>query len=257
MPTDRLLPLSAPPRLLAMSAGSPHGRNGDERYRSSFWVLNLILDGRGSLACAGTQSGFRHGSVLVVPPDLAVHYRFAGPTTKVWAHFQVAAGAQAVPMPLCTELDGRLPAFRASLVDAAIRFPDEPERSTARVWDLLWGLAAGPVVGRPARSPLAEQLLRHLEEHLVRPVVPAALARSFGVSTTHLNRLCRGATGLPMVAFVRRRRLERAVHLLRGSALPIAHIAAQVGYPDLSHFNKLMRAYAGRAPSAVRDGRPP
>ena len=238
-----------------MSAGSPHGRHGDEAYLTTFWVLNLIVGGRGTLALDGATLALRDGSVLVVPPGVPHRYRFARPVTKVWVHFQPASGARTVAMPVLHEAAGSR-GFRTDLSAAATCFLHEPERATARVWDLLWRLGPGAVEGRSERGPLAGLLLRHVEEHLVEPLSPASLAKRFGISATHLNRICRQATGMPLGAFVRHQRLERAVHLLRGSDQPIRQIAAQVGYPDLSHFNKLLRAYAGRSPSAVRSGAP-
>ncbi len=255
MAASYLLPLTAPPRVLAMSAGSPHGRHGDEAYLTTFWVLNLVLGGRGTLELDGSTLALRDGSVLVVPPGVPHRYRFPRPVTKVWVHFQPASGARTVAMPVLHEPTGSR-SLRADLIEAATRFLHEPERVTARVWDLLWRLGSGPVEGRTERGPLAGLLLRHVEEHLAEPLSPASLARRFRISATHLNRICSRATGMPLGAFVRRQRLERAVHLLRGSDQPIRQIAAQVGYPDLSHFNKLIRAYAGRSPSSVRSGGP-
>lgn len=250
------LPLTAPPHVLAMHPGNPHGGRGDETYLSNFWVINLVLGGRGSLQIGEATVPFSHGTVLVIPAGVAHRYRFTRPVTKVWVHFQPIVGAQAVTVPLIHDLGDNLPCFRGDMIDVATRFVHEPERGVARVWDLLWRLAPGIVEGRAERSPLAERLLRHLELRLVDPVDPAELAQRFRVSATHLNRLCHQATGLPLVAFVRRRRLELAVHLLHDSTQSIAQIAAQVGYPDLSHFNKLVRAFTGRSPRAVREASP-
>ena len=45
--------------------------------------------------------------------------------------------------------------------------------------------------------------------------------------------------------YVRGLRLERAKHLLETTALPVAQIAASVGYVDLSRFSRLFKSEVG------------
>jgi len=49
-----------------------------------------------------------------------------------------------------------------------------------------------------------------------------------------------------------RRRLERARDLLRPTALPIADIAAQIGYQDPGQFAAVFRKVVGTRPSQYR-----
>jgi transcriptional regulator GlxA family with amidase domain len=72
------------------------------------------------------------------------------------------------------------------------------------------------------------------------------------VSHTHLTRLFRQDTGHTVVGYVRRRRMERARHLLIASTLAIPAVAATVGIPDLQAFNKTCRKELGASPRAVR-----
>lgn len=249
------LPLTAAPLPLAMSPGSPHGHRGVETYRNRFWVLNLCDGpGTGSITIGGTAVAFRRGTVLVVPPGVEHRYAFAGATTKIWCHFQAAAGAQPVPLPLASDLGERHATFRDELASAALRFAREPERAAAALWHLLWSLAAAPAAGRAADGPLAGRLLAHLDANLDAPLRPLPLARRFGVTPQHLGRVCRRATGWPLLGYLRRRRLDRAVHLLQSTDLAVAEVAARVGFADLQHFNKLMRRHTGRAPRALRQG---
>lgn len=54
------------------------------------------------------------------------------------------------------------------------------------------------------------------------------------------------------MAYIRRRRLERAHHLLRASTLSIPAVAAAVGIPDLQAFNKACRRELGAPPRVLR-----
>ncbi|GGT85465.1 hypothetical protein GCM10010289_01400 [Streptomyces violascens] len=92
----------------------------------------------------------------------------------------------------------------------------------------------------------------YIEEHLAEPLPVPVIARAARVSHTHLTRLFRADTGLTVIAYVRRRRLERARHLLQSSTLSIPSIAATVGIADLQAFNKACHRELGAGPHAVR-----
>ncbi|MFE6840344.1 helix-turn-helix domain-containing protein [Streptomyces sp. NPDC057705] len=68
------------------------------------------------------------------------------------------------------------------------------------------------------------------------------VAQAAGVSHHHLIRLVRRETGGTVAAYILRRPMERARHLLRESTLAIPVIAPAVGMPDLQQaFDKACR----------------
>jgi len=97
-----------------------------------------------------------------------------------------------------------------------------------------------------------EQVYEYVDSNLHQPLTVADLASIAGVSPTHFTRLFRQQTGEPPHRFVRRRRLERAERLIVGTQLPLAAIAAAVGFSDQSHLNRVMRAERGRTPGQLR-----
>jgi transcriptional regulator GlxA family with amidase domain len=80
------------------------------------------------------------------------------------------------------------------------------------------------------------------------------VARAAGVSHNHLTRLFRAETGLPVVGWIRQRRMARARHLLTATTMSIPAVAASVGINDLQAFNKACRRELGGSPRAVRAG---
>lgn len=80
------------------------------------------------------------------------------------------------------------------------------------------------------------------------------VAEAVGVSHNHLIRLFRAETGGTVVAYIRRRRMEQARHLLRESTLSIPAVAASVGIGDLQAFNKACRRELGASPRTIRAG---
>ena len=59
-------------------------------------------------------------------------------------------------------------------------------------------------------------------------------------------------TGMTVIAYIRRRRMTRARHLLVSSTLSIPAVAASVGISDLQAFNKLCHRELGGSPRSIR-----
>ena len=132
--------------------------------------------------------------------------------------------------------------------------PTAPAMAAAEVWAALWRVAVLSSSGRPHGAVAAA--VAHVEANLAGPLSVPEVAAAAGVSHNHLTRLSHAETGHTVVAYVRRRRLERARHLLRESTLPIPAVAAAVGFHDLQAFNKACRRELGASPRAVRAGAP-
>jgi len=98
-----------------------------------------------------------------------------------------------------------------------------------------------------------ERVYEYIECNLHQALSVAELASIAGVSPTHLTRLFGQQTGEPPHRYVRQQRLERAERLIVGTRLPLAAIAAAVGFSDQSHLNRVRRAQRGVTPGQLRD----
>jgi transcriptional regulator GlxA family with amidase domain len=78
------------------------------------------------------------------------------------------------------------------------------------------------------------------------------LAAVSGVSEAHFAREFRLAFGVPPHRYLLTRRIERAVALLRETALPITEIAFQTGWQSLGTFGRIFRDITGETPSGIR-----
>ncbi len=78
------------------------------------------------------------------------------------------------------------------------------------------------------------------------------LARLAGLDPSYLVRLFRRRTGLPPLAWIARRRAERAAALLLATDRPVAEILAAVGWRDANHGARRFRSLVGLTPSAYR-----
>ncbi|MBN8524824.1 MAG: helix-turn-helix transcriptional regulator [Planctomycetes bacterium] len=123
----------------------------------------------------------------------------------------------------------------------------------ARVAALLAAVARvlGLEEGGPDVAALAP-VVRFVEANLHLPLSRRELAARVGLAPSRFHEIFLAATGLPPMAWVRRRRLETAAGLLAGSTLGMADIAQRVGMCDAYHLNKRFRAAYGMPPTRFR-----
>jgi len=112
-----------------------------------------------------------------------------------------------------------------------------------------------PTARNPRRGLPEQQLLRvkdYIEVHLDRDLSLHKLASIAELSASHLKRAFRRSTGVPVHAYVVRRRVERAKRLLLDGELPASEVALEAGFAHQSHMARCMRRVLGISPSALR-----
>jgi AraC-like DNA-binding protein len=94
--------------------------------------------------------------------------------------------------------------------------------------------------------------VRRIEAQIDAPLSLAELARSVAMSPFHFLRSFRSVVGMTPRQYVLTLRLERAAVRLRRTADPIATIAYDSGFGDLSEFNRRFRRIMGVSPRVYR-----
>ena len=115
---------------------------------------------------------------------------------------------------------------------------------------------AGRVQERRSRSMTPMRLRRVLdrvEADLATPLTLLDLARTAEISPFHFAREFSAAMGYAPHQYVLRRRIDRAVHHLAETALPIEVIARQVGFNRASHMSKRMQRVFGLTAKRLRE----
>ncbi len=84
------------------------------------------------------------------------------------------------------------------------------------------------------------------------PLDIATLARIAQVSQAHFIRTFRATFGEPPKRYLQRRRVERAMFLLRSSDRSVTDICMDVGFSSLGTFSRVFRDIVGETPSAYR-----
>jgi AraC-like DNA-binding protein len=192
--------------------------------------------------------------VSLVPPGATVRYRYRGRSEHLYAHLRIAPAGPSRTVPVVQDAGPELPLLSGLLLHAIAASPGTPERTRAEIWTALWRVSRLTPAAAADRGPhpAVTAAIAHIEAHLAAPLTVPAVAAAAGVSHNHLTRLFRAETGATVVGYVRRRRLERAHHLLRASTLSIPAVAASVGIPDLQAFNKACRRELGASPRSLR-----
>ncbi len=85
-----------------------------------------------------------------------------------------------------------------------------------------------------------------------RPLDIPALARLAFVSEAHFIRSFRAIFGETPHRYLQRRRIERAMYMLRSSDRNVTDICMAVGFSSLSTFSRTFSAIVGESPSQFR-----
>ncbi len=139
---------------------------------------------------------------------------------------------------------------------------DWPYMMVARLLELttLFGRSAA-LTGAQLSAALPDAKLsdltlagaRYVQEHLGDELTLARVAELLAVSPEHLTRTFRRDFRVSFYRYVLLLRVEEAKRLLWGPAeVPIAAVAAAVGFQSLSHFSRTFRRLTGQTPSSFR-----
>lgn len=218
-----------------------------------------------------TTDGARHrvepGAFLYVPENCVHEFVFEPESRGGIFSFPISlvrsfspTGSQiltALSSPFGGTMDQRLTQLTQILREAA------QEASPFRAQQVL-GLAHS-VLARLAEAHLPEQddgdthrpsrlfaLDDLISKHRAQGWTASHYARALSISTGHLSRLCRRATGVGAAAYIEQRVMEEACRLLAFTRLPVSQIGYRLGYIDPSYFSKRFRAVRGQTPKDYR-----
>lgn len=96
------------------------------------------------------------------------------------------------------------------------------------------------------------ELIEYIQEHYQEDLSITALAQKIGYSKTHFMTVFKQHTGTSCVEFINQYRLTKACDALVNSLKPILEISTDVGYNNLSNFNRQFKRYYQLTPSQYR-----
>jgi AraC family transcriptional regulator len=140
------------------------------------------------------------------------------------------------------ELERDREAAKASLVTASHILQAEIERCSGANGSITGGLAAWQMV----------RVRAYIDSNLHRTIHIRDLSAVARRSPAHFSRKFKQAVGESPHAYVVKRRLERACHLMMTNAEPLSEIALSVGFSDQAHLCRLFRQAFGQSPGHWR-----
>ena len=96
------------------------------------------------------------------------------------------------------------------------------------------------------------KVMEHLKTHYNKTLSLEELSRLVDYTPQYLSSLFSNEVGMSIQEFLQRLRIEEACRLLSCTDLPVAEIAAAVGYQDTRHFSKVFRRYQTISPKEYR-----
>ncbi|MBV1861447.1 MAG: AraC family transcriptional regulator [Nannocystaceae bacterium] len=93
----------------------------------------------------------------------------------------------------------------------------------------------------------------HIEEHLDDDLSLAAVAAHAGLSQWHFQRIFRGLTGETLKAYIRSRRMARALHRLLSTDLRVLDIALAARFESQEAFSRAFKRSFSMTPTQYRE----
>ncbi|MDS7593886.1 AraC family transcriptional regulator [Agrobacterium tumefaciens] len=150
-------------------------------------------------------------------------------------------------------VEALLPAF-ANPAQASRLFVDHVGLALATHMATTYGEARSlPLMHPGALAPWQLKRAKAVIDARLDGDLPVAeLARECGLSPSYFTRAFKASTGMPPYQWMMRRRVDKAMELLKGGHLPLSQVAGICGFVDQSHMTRVFTRTVGIPPGSWR-----
>ena len=106
--------------------------------------------------------------------------------------------------------------------------------------------------GRRHYSAKMEAVMHYVHIHLHEAITLEKAAEAVGLSACHLSRVFRQETGMSLVDYVQKERVEAARHMLIYPDFTLAVISEYLNFSTQSYFIKIFKKHTGMTPAQYR-----
>ncbi|MBW2604549.1 MAG: helix-turn-helix transcriptional regulator [Deltaproteobacteria bacterium] len=97
-----------------------------------------------------------------------------------------------------------------------------------------------------------ERALHFIERNLNKPLTLSEVSMECGINKWHFGKAFKALTGMTFKTHHNFRRIETAKKLLKYSSMGVTQVCHEVGFNDISYFDKVFRKFEGISPSAYQ-----
>ncbi|GBG06444.1 AraC family transcriptional regulator [Paenibacillus agaridevorans] len=249
------------------STDSPYyGNNGHTRTDNGHVIFQYTLSGEGRLELDGQTYRLTPGKAFIVKIPSDHRYYYPVETGEPWEFIWLnAKGEDAFRMwDRIIEHGGEVIALRdrslslSSFWDMYKAVSEEKLSDCAELSVMLYRFMLSlftPDAGlntQAENSSIVEKAKHYIKENLTTPVTLEDIAAYCGVSGAYLCRLFQRNKLSSPLEYLRRRRIEAAVTMLRTTEMSAQDIGKQCGFESPSYFSKIFKAYLGFSPREYR-----
>ena len=243
----------------------PQGRHRVPHRHPYHVQVMWIEAGESECFCDGRVYRLRAGELYGLPAGV-VHACGANDTLRGWVLHCVPELLAERPSDVLTALRrGRLATDTPEYAEVARWFEGfaaeyaqlRPGRGAAvRAWLRLLGAYLGRLSPKPdlveRPRPVSVAFRELLDRDFARERNPAVYAATLGITGEQLNARLREETGAAAREHIDRRVALEAERLLAFTALPVAEVAARLGFEDPDYFYRYFRKHVGATPGEWR-----
>ncbi|HEY3377208.1 MAG TPA: helix-turn-helix domain-containing protein [Armatimonadota bacterium] len=239
----------------------------------SAWALAFVLHGQYEVLMDTDAMRYEDGSILLQKPGILSRWRVpqdCEELTILWFIFQpyphwrnMLVWPEVSPGYASVRLDNMAPCDKitGALLQAHELLNSHWENRVGLAMNalesaLLWCQTIVKAQCQPL-DPRVEAAVAYIMHHVESPIRMDDIVTATCLSRSRLNQLFTRETGMPVMAFLERERMRRAVNLLTLTSRSIKEIAQIVGYDDPCHFSRRFSLLHGKSPQAYRLGPEP
>ncbi|OAX51090.1 response regulator transcription factor [Paenibacillus sp. AD87] len=108
--------------------------------------------------------------------------------------------------------------------------------------------------GQESGSNMIRQVQQWIDHHLGEDLSLQVIAGEVHLHPVYLSKMYKQSTGEGISDYIIRSRMERAVHLLKHTAMKIYEVGQEVGYNNTPYFIQVFRKHYGLTPQDFRNG---
>ncbi|CAM4123358.1 AraC family transcriptional regulator [Paenibacillus alkaliterrae] len=243
-----------------------YGNDGQTRTDNGHVIFQYTLSGEGKLDLDGRTYPLRAGTAFLVKIPSSHRYYYTHEAGEPWEFIWLnAKGEDALRMwdrildrsgHILTLQPKSLPIARFWELYRAISEDRESESSalSSLLYNFLLSMLAPDVASAPdlESHPLVRKAESFMKENYALNLSLEDIASHCGISRAYLCRLFQKQELISPLEFLRRRRIEAAVTMLRSTAVSVQEVGMLCGFDSPSYFGKVFRRYLGLSPREYR-----